>query len=339
MNTLVPQSQNPLLDQGAGKNQRSQVGQFCTWLDQTGRQWWQPDLGAYKIYLQKERHLQPASVIAHLSNIRSRYKQLLIDRDLFYALVPTGTDLVTAKTMVDEIVVRIENTLKPEATRIRQHVIQDESDDRHVWLTVEQVDNLIRAPGIQTPMGLRDTALIALMLATGIREMEACQLVVGDLRKLFGGHLALQVRHGKGNKKRLIPYGDQEWVLVLVDKWLQWAQITEGRVFRRLFKPRDGRPQVGQQLSERAVQLIVSRYPVPDQQGKWLQVRPHDLRRTYARRMKYAGMEREKIQYNMGHTNADQTDKYIGRVDVEDRVPPQAYDVPYDLIGGETPRS
>ena len=44
-------------------------------------------------------------------------------------------------------------------------------------------------------------------------------LDVGDLRQRLGGELALHVREGKGARERLVPYGDLDWCLAVVDAW------------------------------------------------------------------------------------------------------------------------
>ena len=105
---------------------------------------------------------------------------------------------------------------------------------------------------------------------------EASALDVADLRQELGGSLAIHVRHGKGDKSRLIPYGDLDWVLAIVDKWLQSAGIESGPVFRGLYKGGGLRPE---RLSVRAIEYIVGAYPVAVN-GDLVSVKPHDLRRT-----------------------------------------------------------
>jgi site-specific recombinase XerD len=95
---------------------------------------------------------------------------------------------------------------------------------------------LIDAPGVDTRPGLRHTALIALMLCTGVREAELSALETQDLRRRLGGELALHIREGKGCKERLIPYGALEWVLAIVDKWMETDGIKDGPVFRSFYK-------------------------------------------------------------------------------------------------------
>src|SRR5206468_2511290 len=107
-----------------------------------------------------------------LSTIRARYAAILRDRDALYSLTPLDADPVTRKAFVDELVERIRNATVPEAAPVKQITHQDKPDSAYFRLTIEQANRLMRLPGIDTTRGLRDTALIALMLCTGLREGE-----------------------------------------------------------------------------------------------------------------------------------------------------------------------
>src|SRR5512143_953944 len=73
------------------------------------------------------------------------------------------------------------------------------------FLSVEEVDGLLAAPDVATPLGLRDRALIELLYATGLRVSELVGLKQADLN-LEAGYLTCM---GKGQKERLVPIGDQ----------------------------------------------------------------------------------------------------------------------------------
>jgi integrase/recombinase XerD len=224
--------------------------------------------------------------------------------------------------MADEAIVRIENAIHPDTARVKQTTKQDRADSEHLRLTSEQASQLMDKPGLDSLQGLRDTAIIALALCTGIREAELCDLEVNDLRQRLGGELALHVRRGKGDKDRLIPYGSLSWVLVLVDCWLESAGISGGPVFRGFYK--DGKTLRPGGLSVRAAQYILESYPVV-LDGKVTQVRFHDLRRTYARRLYEAGLDLVAIQQNLGHVNSQTTLSYIGELGADKRRPPMVY--------------
>src|SRR5207247_7434629 len=125
------------------------------------------------------------------------------------------------KAFVDELVTRLQNAIHPGSAPVKVITSQDKPDNAHIRLTTEQANILLNAPGVDSWRGLRDTAIVALLLCTGLREAELCALNVADLRQRLGGALALHVRQGKGAKERLVPYGSLEWVLAIVDTWLQ----------------------------------------------------------------------------------------------------------------------
>ncbi|MEO0563688.1 MAG: tyrosine-type recombinase/integrase, partial [Chloroflexota bacterium] len=56
--------------------------------------------------------------------------------------------------------------------------------------------------------GLRDTAIVTVLMMTGLRAAELCALTVEDVFATVDGAPVVRVRHGKGNKRRLVPLGD-----------------------------------------------------------------------------------------------------------------------------------
>jgi site-specific recombinase XerD len=99
-------------------------------------------------------------------------------------------------------------------------------------------------------------------------------------------------------------------------------------VFRGFYK---GSKRVrATRLTARAVQNIVGSYPLMID-GHLGRVQPHDLRRTYARRLYEAGVDIEAIRQNLGHSDRKTTQGYIGTLGAELRKPPAVYD--FDLGG------
>lgn len=310
-----------LIPAGADRVTAHRIRKFEAWKRTSGAVGVVPDLVAYRDHLLAQH--APATVAAHLSTVRGAYRRILGDngtRDALYQLVDGGST-ADRKAQVDEVVTRFENALRPERAPVKQHTTQDAPDADGVRLTRPQAEAMLSAPGLDTIGGVRDTAIIALLLCTGIREAELCALDVEDLRQSYGGELALHIRSGKGDKARLIPYGALDWVLVLVDNWLAHAGITSGPVFRGVFKT--GKLRAGR-LSVRAVEYITARYPVVIS-GKLTPVRPHDLRRTYARRLYESGVNIQAIKNNLGHASQKTTETYIGVLSAEARRPPAVY--------------
>jgi site-specific recombinase XerD len=325
-----------LIPADVDKHTRARLALFCKWQSERGKVWHDLDLKAYRDHLQSYRGFSPATVSAHLSAVRSRYRNLMTDNTLRAQwLNRLGEDLrrigqddspANRRALLDEYYTRLTNAIDPSVAPVKHIVVQDRPDAAHVRLTQAQAEAMMHAPGTDTLLALRDTAVIALMLCTGLREAELCALQVGDLRQKLGDKLALHVRQGKGMKERLIPYGDLVWVLAIVDRWLGRANIRSGKVLRAFWK---GNEKIRGDLSVRAVENIVKRYPVTNAEGKAIVVRPHDLRRTYAKRQYETGLDLLSISQNLGHGDTKTTLLYIGDLSADQRQAKLAYS--YDL--------
>lgn len=328
MSTLAVVPHISLIPPDASKDVRSRVGKYERWLNSTGRDVLSPALASYRDHLLAQG-LKPSTVSGQLSTIRARYRSLLTDNGLRdalrerarVALVSRGEEANQAnvKAMVDEVVQRIENGIDPSRCKVAVEIVHTRVDgDYGIRLNRDEGERLLASPGFDTLKGIRDTAILALMLCTGIRERELSNLDVVDLYQEMGGKPCLHIRHGKGNKTRAVPYGPGIWCLSVVEKWMEGANIEEGAVFRGFYK--GGRIREGR-LSVRAIQYVVNGYPVVVK-GSPVTIAPHDLRRTYARRAYDEGMDIVGIQQNLGHADLRTTLKYVGVLDVDVRTPP-----------------
>ncbi len=320
---------------GATGNRLSRLSLFSAWLDAGDRPWHSPDLGAYRDHLLDR--MAPNSAKSHLSTIRARYKEILSDNqtdDLLELLAGQECEMrgeensaANRGAYVARALRRLANGTNPKKSKVKVEAVQDTVDSEvGIRLTRGQADMLLASPGLVPVNKLRDTCILAVMLNTGIRVDELRNLDVDDLRQTLDGRLCLRVRHGKGNKRRAIPWGDGEWVLAYLDKWLARAGISEGAVFRGFYKGnhrmREGR------LSVRAIQKTVTRYPVMIA-GELTTVHCHDLRRSFARRCYDEGMAIVAIQQNLGHADHKTTARYIGVLDSEQRSPPSLFSPPH----------
>ena len=331
-----------LMPEAPSKDHKSRLGFYIDWLSKQGLAWYQPDLGAYRDYLLHRRKrvdrrgisrpasLSPPTVLAHLATIRGRYQQLARSndvRDLLYELANPDDSEAEQRALVDEFFIRMMNDLHPATAPVKIIESQDIADSEHLRLKPYQVSALVRAPGIGSLRGLRDTALMTLMVCSGIRAAEAAALHVDDLRQRLGGELSLRVREGKGGKQRLIPYGPLDWCLMYIDAWLREAEIKAGPVFRGI--RRGGKSVRATGIGTWTVNDIMNAYPISID-GALRLVKPHDLRRTYARNAYDFGMDLERIRQNLGHTNLGTTQTYIGELDGRDRHPPNMFSPPHD---------
>jgi site-specific recombinase XerD len=318
------QPQVNLIPQDADKDTASRLGRYQDWI--TGP-WYDPDLAGYRDHLLAQG-LAASSVSAHLSTIRGRYQTLIKDnsvRDGLEIAIREGLaqdgkpNPADVEALVNRTLARLSNAIDPSLSKVKVHVDQDTPDSQHHRLTAQQAEHLLKAPDTKTLQGLRDKALFALMLSTGIRAAEAAAVEVDDLRQTLGGELALHVKAGKGDKGRLIPYGDMDQALIVVDAWLDAAGITEGPVFRGFY--RGYKTVRGDAITTRGIEKILESYQVPIN-GQLVTLSPHDLRRTYARLLYINGVDLISIQQNLGHADSKTTLGYIGVMDASARRPP-----------------
>jgi len=383
------------LDSDDSKDRKSRIELFVFWLDDSGNHWIDPKLGQYLDYLRstnrmvRKPHRRPdafselefdivpakplsaASANAHLATIRGYYLDLIEDSESDFEAVLDefvyqehgDLPLSDRQVLVDKLFNRIQRAVKPSRRRKKKEekkakVIkkQDTRADNHLRLKRAEANRLMSAPGTNTYTGLRDTAIISLMLATGLREGEIAALTVDDLRTYLGGSdvVSIFVAEGKGSKSRYVPYGALVNVLDYVERWLDLAKIKEGYVFAGfkaaynidvigVMSTPDGQPvaQLPERLrrddkgnvepiTTRAIQNILKSYPIRLDNGTIRTVKPHDLRRTCARLLHKSGMGVEKIQYLFGHKSYDTTLGYIGydNEDLEEMKPGAILDFP-----------
>jgi integrase len=109
---------------------------------------------------------------------------------------------------------------------------------------------------------------------------------------------------GKGRRIRTVPMPG--WVKTYVDEWIAAAKIGGGKILRPIRKNGSiwGR-KLTQNVIWYTVRLCANRAGI----GK---LAPHDLRRSCARLCHNAGGELEQIQFLLGHSSVQTTERYIG---------------------------
>src|SRR6516165_3875976 len=171
------------------------------------------------------------------------------------------------------------------------------------WLTAEQSQKLWQTPSGERLKAKRDRALLAVLLACGVRRHEAVELDFAHIQRREE-HWAIVDLKGKAGHTRTIPMPG--WVKNVLDQWIQAANITSGKLFRRVHKM--GKAW-GERLTEKAVWQVVRKYATKAGIDK---LAPHDLRRTCARLCYAAGGELEQIQFLLGHVSIQTAERYLG---------------------------
>ncbi len=101
--------------------------------------------------------LAPATVKAHLSSVRSQYQRLLYSnslRDTLYAYAPDGS-IADKKSAVDDILVRLANTIKPRLSQLMVAKSQDIDDNQYTRLNASAARQWLRSLSTDSLRGLR----------------------------------------------------------------------------------------------------------------------------------------------------------------------------------------
>ena len=171
-------------------------------------------------------------------------------------------------------------------------------------LDVDQVTRLLDVAG-DTPLGLRDKALLEFLYGTGARISEAVGAAIDDLE--LGGEPAA-ILHGKGGRTRLVPVGG--YAKAAMDAYLvrgRPALAANGRGTPRVFLNARGGP-----LSRQSAWTILHRaaaaagLPVDGPHA----VSPHTLRHSYATHLLDGGADVRVVQELLGHASVTTTQVY-----------------------------
>ena len=164
-------------------------------------------------------------------------------------------------------------------------------------LSEQQIQDLLAAPDVSTPLGLRDRAMLELLYATGLRVSELVGLKLPQLR-LDAGFL---VAFGKGSKERIVPVGEEaeEWV----KRYLRDARpgLAEGR-HPTVFVNHRGEPmtRMGFWKNLKAYGVKVG---IRD-------LHPHVLRHSFATHLLEHGADLRAVQTMLGHADISTTQIY-----------------------------
>jgi integrase len=171
------------------------------------------------------------------------------------------------------------------------------------WLNVRQAQALLNAPDATTNKGLRDRAILAVLLGCGLRRSEVAALTLKHIQQRDGRWCIVDLV-GKHGRVRTIPM--PTWVKVAIDAWTSPAAITDDQIFRPV---RRGDQVQDTALSEKVIWQLLQPYAeaagVPG-------IAPHDCRRTCAKLCRAAGGEIEQIQLLLGHASVQTTERYLG---------------------------
>ena len=166
-------------------------------------------------------------------------------------------------------------------------------------LAEADVERLLAAPDVESPLGLRDRAMLEMLYATGLRVTELVTLKFGQVSTDAGVVRVI----GKGSKERLVPIGE------VAIEWLERYQrdsrpaMLAGRVTDDLFVT-----VLGRAMTRRMFWGLIKRYGRAAELTQALS--PHTLRHAFATHLLNHGADLRVVQMLLGHADVSTTQIY-----------------------------
>jgi integrase/recombinase XerD len=187
-----------------------------------------------------------------------------------------------------------------------------------VGLTPQDCRRILDAPSPETPEGIRDRAILAILAFTGCRVGEITRLRASDF-KSSDGHHVLEVR-GKGGKERRVPLHPE--AVERLAAWLAIAGSEEAEAMFRPVKTARGKGEDGfldTPLTRRGIQYLATRYV--KKVGLDPNVTVHSFRVTALTTARERGADLVDLQDFAGHADPRTTLTYIRNRDRLSRSP------------------
>lgn len=166
-------------------------------------------------------------------------------------------------------------------------------------MSESQVEDLLHAPDVNTPLGMRDRAMLELLYASGLRVSELVNVSIAEVSTQDG---VVRVT-GKGSKTRLVPMGQEaaEWI----DRYLAISrpEILKGGLSNAVFVTNRG-----DAMTRHAFWHLIQRYAL--QAGISQHISPHVLRHAFATHLLNHGADLRVVQMLLGHADISTTQIY-----------------------------
>jgi integrase/recombinase XerD len=166
-------------------------------------------------------------------------------------------------------------------------------------ITEADVEALLNAPDVETPIGLRDRAMLEVLYASGLRVSELVTLTAVQVSQDMG---VVRVM-GKGAKERLVPLGEES--LSWLARYQREARpaLLGGRVSDALFVT-----SRAEAMTRQAFWYRIKHYAFLATPGK--HISPHTLRHAFATHLLNHGADLRVVQLLLGHSDISTTQIY-----------------------------
>ena len=166
-------------------------------------------------------------------------------------------------------------------------------------LSLKEIEEILEQPDLQTPLGIRDRAMLEMLYATGMRVSELTRLPTHQVN-LEGGYVLL---YGKGSKERIVPLGSE--AMNWVTRYLSTARGTLAKAKESpfLFINRSGKG-----MSRQGFWKNLKNYA--RRAGLRKRITPHLLRHSFASHLLERGADLRSVQMMLGHVDISTTQIY-----------------------------
>lgn len=261
------------LEDGLSKNTlesyRADLTQYATWLAKQKIQLIEANQAHVQQYLAvKFPQSKPRTIGRLIASIRRFYRYCL-----------------------RENLIEVDPTLQIESPKLPRSLPKS--------LNEQEVEDLLNAPDINQPIGLRDRAMLELLYASGLRVTELVTTKVNEVSTQDG---VVRVT-GKGSKTRLVPMGEEaaDWIV----RYLKYGrpEILQKRLSDALFVTTRA-----DAMTRQAFWYLIKRYAL--QAGIHKPMSPHVLRHAFATHLLNHGADLRVVQMLLGHSDISTTQIY-----------------------------
>ena len=281
----------------------------------------QEAMTAYISYLETERNLSVNTVSGYRKDLRQFVRFLQKDRDKIPSLRVEEITSMDVRGFVVSLyhthapssIARKVSSLKGFFSYLRHRKGLQNSLDKGVsapkipkklpnFLSVDEIFHLLDGGVEESPLALRDKAILELIYSSGLRVSEVVSL---DVRDVDTSIRLIRVQ-GKGGKERIVPVGEKALDAVrayLARRDELARRRKEKETTEALFLNR-----FGTRLTSRSVERMIKSFAL--KRGMARRINPHALRHSFATHLLGAGADLRSIQEMLGHASLSTTQKY-----------------------------
>jgi len=274
------------LSNNTQRNYQQYLSLFTKWLKETG----EPDLLPHELTAE------------HIWNYRlyiaRKYKT---NRGEYLSKKSQNYYLIALRSLLSYLAERDIETLPSSKIKLAKQ----KSEETISFLTVQDIEAMLKVPDITKPIGLRDRTIMELFFSSGMRISELTALNLDQFTMLKDNSTSRTYELsivGKGKHIRTIFISPRAAELMR-----QYIKIRTD-VDKPLFVNYRSKDPTNKRLSPRSIQMMIAR--TARLAGLSKKVTPHTLRHTYATDLLDHGADLRSVQELLGHKNVATTQIY-----------------------------